>query len=653
MTHNPKDITFLIGLVEKIKTDPPHRTISGYVEGRRIMPQDAPIPGPWKNDNSPYLTEIMDCLSPSSPVVHVAVMKGAQVGITAAAENEVCYYSDEAPAPIMVMSADDDMVQKWGQLRLEPALRSMGITLAPALEGNKKSRKSGDTASMKLFAGGFIVLASARAASKMRSFSIKILVRDEIDAVPAELTSGEGSWLAVSIERTKAYEGKGKKVLDISTPTTFQNSSINKQFLKGDQRYYYVPCPHCGEKQTLDFGNSKSVHGVKPVYDENGVLDSAYYVCKHCEEHIFNYHKNEMLQKGEWRPTAIAQEKGFRSYHISSLYSLFESFRVIYQKYLDGKEDVTARRAFVNLTLGMPFKEAGQRPNLKKILELTTDSTYKDGTVPQQITFLTMAIDVQTGEKNPRLAVEICGHGKGFKTASVLYTEIPGKVDNPSQGAWKKLKEWINDKERWKFRRKDGVILYPKIAAVDSGEGSTHQAVYNFCSTMPDFFPVKGFGYLKAHKKDADEDGYDPGRVQRFALKKIDTNLSLVKINTTDYKNHIYNNLNIKRPEEGDEIPDGFCDFPMDRGEEYFKMLTAEEKMTDGSFKAFGRRNEALDVRVYNLGISDLYLGRLISAYRDAAIKDGSSIDDAKKDIDHDYIFDAIERKNKPPLTKT
>jgi hypothetical protein len=44
-------------------------------------------PGPWRNSRTPYLVEIMDCLSPASPIERVVVMKGAQLGYSEAGNN--------------------------------------------------------------------------------------------------------------------------------------------------------------------------------------------------------------------------------------------------------------------------------------------------------------------------------------------------------------------------------------------------------------------------------------------------------------------------------------------------------------------------------------------------------------------------------------
>ena len=58
-------------------------TVSEWADEFRILPtKAAKEAGRWRTARTPYLKEIMDCLSPSSPVERVAFMKGAQVGGT-------------------------------------------------------------------------------------------------------------------------------------------------------------------------------------------------------------------------------------------------------------------------------------------------------------------------------------------------------------------------------------------------------------------------------------------------------------------------------------------------------------------------------------------------------------------------------------------
>src|SRR5215831_34213 len=59
----------------------PLLTVSEWADRYRMLSQRASgEPGPWRTDRTPYLREIMDCLSPSSPIERVVFMKGAQIG---------------------------------------------------------------------------------------------------------------------------------------------------------------------------------------------------------------------------------------------------------------------------------------------------------------------------------------------------------------------------------------------------------------------------------------------------------------------------------------------------------------------------------------------------------------------------------------------
>src|SRR5947207_14831019 len=59
----------------------PLLTISEWADRYRALSQRASAePGPWRTDRTPYLREIMDCLSPSSLVETVVLMKGSPSG---------------------------------------------------------------------------------------------------------------------------------------------------------------------------------------------------------------------------------------------------------------------------------------------------------------------------------------------------------------------------------------------------------------------------------------------------------------------------------------------------------------------------------------------------------------------------------------------
>ena len=648
----PDDVDFLLDLTEQKPSKAPMATISGYVEGRRILPPDTPFPGFWKNDRTPYMIEIMDNMSPYSSIQHTAAMMGAQLGKTAGSiENTIAYYMDECPAPLMMISATDDLLKEWAELRLEPLIDSCGYREKITANVNSaKSRRSGDKAQMKEFIGGFLAMASAQSPGKLRSKSIRVMVRDEIDGAPAHLRTGEGSWIKVSEARLNAW-GARKKLLDVSTPTTWENSEINKIYESGDRRKFYVPCPHCETKQVLEFGTDKTPHGLKPV-KVDGVLVDAVYICKECGTEIKNHQKTYMLTNGDWRPTAKSSKPTLRTYHLSSLYSPVGmlSWFELYQKYIEAQESPDGMRSFVNLYLGLPFKELGSRPKIDKVIELR--GGYKSGQVPDGVLYLTAGIDVQRGSErdalNPaRLELEVLGIGAGYRTYSILYKRIEGGIRDPYAGAWKKLADWAAE-GGLTFRDKRGRPMTVSLVLVDSGDGVTHDVVHRFAEGWVNTYSSKGFQTLRKRKGEKDDEGdtAGPQNFKRYRLIKTPGDHLLYEISTNYYKTHTYNNLKIARREIGEQAP-GFCEFPVDYDEKYFKMLTAEEKRRDGSFHCpSGRRNEALDTRVMALCAGDIYLDSKVMDMKAAAKAQGADAA-TLREINHRYVLGLLTEKRK------
>jgi phage terminase large subunit GpA-like protein len=87
-----------------LKPDP-LLTVSEWADRYRVLSQRASSePGRWRTERTPYLREIMDCLSPASPVQRVALMKGAQIGGTECGNCWIGYVIHQAPGPMMAVS---------------------------------------------------------------------------------------------------------------------------------------------------------------------------------------------------------------------------------------------------------------------------------------------------------------------------------------------------------------------------------------------------------------------------------------------------------------------------------------------------------------------------------------------------------------------
>lgn len=619
-------LDFVTERIEEIPSRITTSWIVDHAESNRVLPPSTPRPGPLNLDYTPYLKEPLNNLSPRSPVQRTIALKAAQGGWTMIAESAVCFYMDELPADQLFISATDGLLKRWAARRLEPAIDSYGIRhkIRSITKSGGKSRRSGDLTLSKEYGWCRLDMASARSSPSISATDKRILYRDEIDRAPPELTTGEGNWMEVSEARTNSW-GDRKKIYDLSTPTTYELSLIWQAYLEGDRRLFMIPCPLCGKFQELRWGSAETQYGMKADM-KAGKLERAFYVCDYCHDAFFNEDKHGFLIQGRWEASAEAENELIRSYHWSSMYAPIGmiSWTALYQKFLKAIDDPARMRAFVNLILGLPYRAEGSRPKLKKVIELR--GGYKEGTIPDGVLFLTMGMDVQRGSqknvKEPaRLELEICGHGIGYRTWSICYKVFEGPIDDPHDGSWADLDSFARD-GGFLFKRKDGLEFSPVLIFIDSTDGVTADIVYQFAAGWHRTFPSKGFHSLVKRKTEG-VDEMTGGEFKRYRYAKSGED-GFYEIATVFYKNIVYRTLEIQRRDIDPQRP-GFCDFPIDYGEKYFRMLTAEERRDGGAsfWCPTGRRNEALDCRVMNLCAAHVFLDTELAKQRELLQKKG------------------------------
>lgn len=651
--YKHQDHEFLRAQNQKKPVNQPEKLISNYVNGLRLMPNGSPYPGIYDIYRTPHVVEIVDNLSPYSRIRNVAVKKSVQNAFTTGvAENIIAYYIGERPAQMMYMTGTDTLLKKFTNSRLQPLIDSCGFQkLIKSQSTKKNNRQTGDTANLKEFPGGRLILGSLQSEADMRQESAQIMMRDEIDLLETQMSSGEGNPLDVSDGRLAAY-GDRAKAIDFSTPRETGNSLIDIQYNKGDKRKRFVKCPFCKKEQYLRMGTEKTNYGLKGDY-KAGRIERGYYQCFHCRDAIFEHHKIKMFAEGIWLPTIdFPPDPYFRSYHSPAFYSPpgMVSWTEMRKKHdtamLAGDDGM---RAFTNLYLAESFEPSGERPKYETVIEIRSkDTDYKSGVVPDGILWLTAFVDVQGGklkykeasseailrevekiqdkhEKSeyetypapkalreiPRIELEIMGHGEEHRTASVLYKTFYGRVDIIDDGVWPQLREWM-DETGMVFKRKDGFQLKVKSMLIDSGHET--DLVYKVCDSLKNMsvmiYPSKGDKPKKEdklHLTEIDEQRTGAS-VTRVKLSKSPGGDPIVLINTVYYKGHIYRLLNNKF-KEGDEQPPDSHQVPCDYPDEFFKGLRAEEHKRDGSFhNKSGRSNEPLDLFVGNKAASDHYI---------------------------------------------
>jgi phage terminase large subunit GpA-like protein len=453
-----------------------------------------------------------------------------------------------------------------------------------------------------------------------------------VDGLPEQTTTGEGSYIDILRGHQMSW-GPRRKFCAFSSPTTYEASAIWTLYNEGDCRKFFVPCPVCGEHiELVDTDEADS--GLK-AETKAGQIVNVFYQCPACHEPIYNQdkmtmysdnprclkHPEKKIEPAHWRPTRTIADPYSRSYSLNSLYSPIGAVtfaEVLKAKQKAEAEGPDAMRSFVNLHLGLPYMDQGQRVKADTVFNLRCD--YPSGEVPRDVIFLVMACDVQRGsekdEKNPpRIEAEVLGICKNRITYSIIHKVFYGATDNEYGGAFAELDKWARETQL-SFTRTDGQILWVMMVGIDSGDAAEGRAetVYNFCNQYQQWFALKGFSNLKTQKK---EKGDLPGGFRRYRVARIGgaDSQPVIEVNTNHYKNALYSRLKIPR-EPGDDQSFGFCGFPRDYEDEYFLQLISEEKKITGEFVKTRHRNEALDCRVYAMCLEDFFIDTQVQAHR-------------------------------------
>src|SRR6185295_6671455 len=210
-----------------------------------LSAESAAEPGRWRT--LPYQREIMDAITDPS-VVKVSVMKSSRIGYTKCINATIGYYIHHDPCPMMVVQPTIDDAEGYSIEEIAPMLRD--CPALAALVPKPKSRDGNNTILRKRFPGGSLSLVGANSARGFRRVSRKVVIFDETDGYPPSAGT-EGDQIQLGIRRTEYYWDR--KIIAGSTPTIAGISRIERLFLAGDQRRYYVPCPHCAFMQVLQF----------------------------------------------------------------------------------------------------------------------------------------------------------------------------------------------------------------------------------------------------------------------------------------------------------------------------------------------------------------------------------------------------------------
>ena len=597
---------------------------SEWAEANRYLPPSVtPVPGHYRYDVAPFLREIVDCMDMRSSIREVSVMKGAQIGATVGVlENTIGYsISVVKSAPMMMITADAELARLRVESYITPMLQQSNLGQNIASHDQLGHAKTGKTTSkIEWIGGGFLIPNGANSAGKLRSTSIQFLLEDEIDAFPENIKK-DGDPCKLAEARTKAYHST-RKILRLSTPLLHGTSRIEREFQRGDQRRYWVPCKNCGEYQILEFQgrdpDSGDTWGLRWQLNEYNILvpGSVRYHCKFCEYGHVNSDKAILLPAGEWRAGAKASAPDIRSYHISALYapaSMFPWEAIVndwlqcWDVYHGRAKDVGLLQEFYNNNLGRSFVSYGDGVSFKQVSQHRRH-LYKYGQIPNKahalkfaqgaIQVLTCAVDVH----KTFLAVAVFGWARGCRSYLIDYWRLDGDCEQLSDTqTWKALEKIIEDKV---YLSDDGKQYRISLTLIDAGW--SNELVCRFCEQYSAaVYPIVGREITARNKA-----------IKEFQPFTTVLGTSGYSVMVDMYKDRLAAAFKCKWDGAGVQ-PHYHFNAPIDVTDTQLKELTVEnkqvkiDKLTNKRLgyewhRPSGARNELWDLCVYNSAAMDM-----------------------------------------------
>ena len=478
----PVDKTFAKAF--KNYAPPEDITVSEWAERFRVLSREnSAEAGPWNNERTPYLVEVMDAFT-DPRVEKISLVASSQVGKSELELNVIGYIIDQDPGSILYVQPTLDDAKKFSRLRIAPMIRDSARLREKVAD--IKSRDSGNTMLQKSFPGGMLTIVGSNSASGLASTPAKYVLGDERDRWALSAGTEGDPWKLAEARTTTFYNSK---MVDVSTPTIKGASAIERSFNGGTRERWCHKCPHCGEWHNIVFDNIKFdfdtiVVGRKKDY----AVKSVQWCCPTCGCLVDE--ETMRAQPARWiaeNPAAL--DKGHRSFWLNAFASPWQPWAKIVYAFLEARDDPQKLKVVFNTMLGELWEDRGDLASEDEMLARREDyGTRPDGSpveLPDGVLVLTCGVDTQ----DDRLEYEVVGHGHYGETWGIKKGVILGDPDDPEP--WERLDEVID--HVYKFANGRGLTI--SMTFVDSG-GHKTQSVYRECRARMHkrVFAIKGVG---------------------------------------------------------------------------------------------------------------------------------------------------------------
>lgn len=597
-----------------------------WIENNVKLPAvNSDTPGDFSFYYVPHMRGICHALGDDT-YTDVYCMKASQVAWTTVLLGYVLSRVDQQPTPMIGMFSAVDAAREFSMEKLTPYVEACPAVAAKL--NVSMTRRTGNGLLHREFPGGFLKLIGSNAVRSMKSTPAPFVFVEEPDDA-AENVQGQGDSVTVLFNRTKRFR-RPKRVLG-GTPSIKNFSRVEARLELSDMRVLPVECHGCGESHVLDFAHvswldaDESSQDVHPVFGR-ALPETAIYSCPYCGEAWSDTRRQENIRGTVQRAVDAGDEfagwvatrktggriAGFTG--LSELYSCLpgSSLRDMVETHLEAeyyanRGDETKRISFVNNQLGKPYEYADGRPDADAFREKAKadEQSQRDELVcPVDGLLVTVGVDVQ----HNRLAVTIRAWGIGERSWLMYWGELPATrtcVDK-SDPVWATLDQLVFKA----FEHESGGSIYASAISIDSSDGATSDAVYEWVRSRQQQHPNRVIMAVKGSSAQQDPEIFTQPKLHSIDHKRHDKKtkaqrhgVKVFMVGTNKAKDWLAAHMAF----EGES--GGFHYYRLDQMRwDYFDQMTGEAKIPHKTIRnrrvwmqKNGQAVEAWDCEVYAL----------------------------------------------------
>lgn len=600
-------------------TPQPRTTIAVWSSGRVIIPPEANTsrPGPLSWEGFEYCLEPLERLRYDDPCSKVTVQAAGQTGKSNIGVVWVSWTICVAPRPMGLCLPSGPKAQSFNSKKLQPVIDATD-DLAERVEPEKATNGRGSTTRQKNYPGGSLTLFSAGSVNDLQSESFGALWITESPNFLSEVGS-RGSPMTQARTRMDGWDAVGTKELHESTPGEEGICPVSADFEAGDQRRFYLPCPHCDMSHVWEWDDfvvpenpddepyivapccGSPIHEVElPALKRFGVDPEAPdavagYLPTFPSKNAANPAPGKAVLKADFaRFRARSVEGRQPSYHFWQILSPLKTWRGLAKDWRDAKGKPTEESAFRQQKLGLPTEPAVKAPDQASLVEASAKLFVRRGQIPEGTCWLTGVADIQ----GDRIEWAVHAHGPAIRARIDR-----GVIEHDPLGleAWSELAKVF-------ARRWEGPACRPlglDAVGVDLGgvDGVTPR-VYEFVRRRSNCYAIKGASTPPPLPTDFKRIKGKDTRQRTITVQRLLVDTYIFKKFTAYSLGMLVKSaaLDPPAPQPGSVL------FEDDVSEEDFRQLTAEVFRRPVGAKpgqrgewvrVEGRANEQLDLDVY------------------------------------------------------